>query len=40
MILITRDNENCIACKENAIPCSLLDWEEIIKIVLNKLNQF
>jgi len=33
MILITRD-------KENAIPCILLDREEIFKIVLNKLNQF
>ena len=40
MILITRDKENGIACKENAIPCILLDREEIFKIVLNKLNQF
>jgi len=40
MILITRDKENGIACKENTIPCILLDREEIFKIVLNKLNQF
>jgi len=40
MILVTRDKENGIACKENAIPCILLDREEIFKIVLNKLNQF
>jgi len=38
--LITRDKENGIACKENVIPCILLDREEIFKIVLNKLNQF
>ena len=40
MILITRDNETIDACKENAIPCILLDREEIFKIVLKKLNQF
>jgi len=38
--LIKYAKENGIACKENAIPCILLDREEIFKIVLNKLNQF
>ena len=40
MILITRDKENGIACKENAIPCILLDREEIFKIVLDSLRKF
>ena len=31
MILITRDKENGIACKENAIPCILLTGKKFLK---------
>ena len=40
MILITRDTENGIACKENNLPYVLLDNEEIFKIVVEKLKGF
>ncbi len=38
MILVTRDTESGQACKENNLPCILLDNNEIFKIVLEKLN--
>jgi predicted nuclease of predicted toxin-antitoxin system len=38
MILVTRDTENGQACKENNLPCILLDNDEIFKIVLEKLK--
>lgn len=40
MILVTRDTESGIACKENNIPCILLDNDEIFKIVVEKLKTF
>ena len=40
MVLVTRDTENGIACKENSIPCILLDNNEIFKIVVEKLKTF
>ena len=40
MILVTRDTESGEACDENNIPCILLDKNEILRIVLDKLNQF
>ncbi len=40
MILVTRDTENGQACKENNLPCIILDNEEIFKIVLEKLKSF
>jgi len=40
MVLVTRDTENGIACKENDIPCILLDNNEIFKIVVEKLKTF
>ena len=40
MILVTRDTESGQACKENNLPCVLLDKEEIFKIVLEKLKTF
>ena len=40
MILITRDTESGEACDENGIPCVLLDYNEIFKIVTEKLNCF
>ena len=40
MILVTRDTESGIACKENNLPCILLDNDEIFKIVVEKLKQF
>jgi len=40
MILITRDTESGIACKENSLPCILLDNDEIFKIVVEKLKHF
>ena len=40
MILITRDTESGQACAENNLPYSLLDNEEIFKIVVEKLKQF
>ncbi|ATZ61410.2 MAG: DUF5615 family PIN-like protein [Methanosarcinales archaeon Met12] len=40
MILVTRDTENGMACKENNLPYILLDNDEIFKIVVEKLKQF
>ena len=40
MILVTRDTESGQACKENNLPCILLDNEEIFKIVVDKLKNF
>ncbi len=40
MILVTRDTEVGHACKENNLPCILLDNEEIFKIVVEKLKNF
>jgi predicted nuclease of predicted toxin-antitoxin system len=40
MILVTRDTESGQACKENALPCILLDNDEIFKIVVEKLKKF
>ena len=40
MILITRDTESGQACEENGLPCSLLDYNEIFKIVTEKLKTF
>ena len=39
LILITRDTESGQACKENNLPCILLDNDEIFKIVVEKLKQ-
>ena len=40
MILVTRDIESGQACKENNLPCILLDNNEIFKIVAEKLKAF
>jgi predicted nuclease of predicted toxin-antitoxin system len=40
MILVTRDTESGQACKENNLPCILLDNDEIFKIVIEKLKKF
>jgi predicted nuclease of predicted toxin-antitoxin system len=40
MILVTRDTESGQACKENNLPCILLDNDEIFKIVAEKLKAF
>jgi len=40
MVLITRDTESGQACRENDLPCILLDHNEIFKIVLEKLKPF
>jgi len=40
MILVSRDTEVGQACKENNIPCILLDNDEIFKIVVQKLKNF
>ncbi len=39
MMLITRDTESGEACKENNIPCILLDNSEIFNIIVEKLKQ-
>lgn len=38
MLLITRDTESGEACKENHIPCILLDNSEIFNIIVEKLK--
>lgn len=38
MLLVTRDTESGQACKENDLPCILLDNDEIFKIVVEKLK--
>jgi len=40
MILVTRDTESGQACRENDLPCILLDNDEIFKIVVKKLKNF
>ncbi len=40
MLLVTRDTESGQACKENDLPCILLDNDEIFKIVVEKLQKF
>jgi predicted nuclease of predicted toxin-antitoxin system len=40
MILVSRDTEVGQACKENNLPCILLDNAEIFKIVVQKLKNF
>jgi predicted nuclease of predicted toxin-antitoxin system len=40
MILVSRDTEIGQACEENALPCILLDNDEIFKIVIEKLKNF
>lgn len=40
MILVSRDTEVGHACKENNLPCILLDNDEIFKIVVEKLKNF
>ncbi|MFY9300899.1 MAG: DUF5615 family PIN-like protein [Candidatus Nitrosotenuis sp.] len=39
MVLITRDTESGQACKENDIPCILLDNSEIFNIIVEKLKR-
>jgi len=38
MVMVTEDTEVGEACKENNIPCVLLDHETIFKIILEELN--
>jgi rRNA-processing protein FCF1 len=38
MIMVTEDTEVGKACKENNIPCVLLDNETIFKIILEELG--
>ncbi|HKU32333.1 MAG TPA: DUF5615 family PIN-like protein [Candidatus Nitrosotalea sp.] len=40
MIMITEDVEVGKACKENNIPCVLLDTESLFKIILEELGNF
>jgi len=40
MIVITEDVEIGKACKENNIPCVLLDTESLFKIILEELGNF
>lgn len=40
MIMVTEDIEVGKACKENNIPCVLLDNETIFKIILEELSRF
>ncbi|MDE1872797.1 MAG: DUF5615 family PIN-like protein [Thaumarchaeota archaeon] len=40
MIMVTEDTEVGKACKENNIPCVLLDNETIFKIILEELSHF
>jgi rRNA-processing protein FCF1 len=38
MVMVTEDTEVGKACKENNIPCVLLDHETIFKIILEELS--
>ncbi len=38
MVMVTEDTEVGKACKENDIPCVLLDTETIFKIILEELS--
>ncbi len=40
MIMVTEDTEVGKACKENDIPCVLLDQETIFKIILEELTKY
>lgn len=40
MVMVTEDVEIGKACKENNIPCVLLDTEMIFKIILEELSNF
>lgn len=40
MIMVTEDTEVGKACKENNIPCVLLDNETIFKIILEELSKY
>jgi rRNA-processing protein FCF1 len=39
MVMVTEDTEVGKACKENNIPCVLLDNETIFKIILEELSR-
>ncbi len=40
MVMVTEDTEIGKACKENEIPCVLLDSDKIFKIILEELGSF
>ena len=40
MVMVTEDTEVGKACKENNIPCVLLDNDTIFKIILEELGNF
>lgn len=40
MVVITEDIEIGKACKENRIPCVLLDTDALFKIILEELGNF
>lgn len=40
MVMVTEDIEVGKACKENNIPCVLLDTETLFKIILEELGNF
>ncbi|MDE1765261.1 MAG: DUF5615 family PIN-like protein [Thaumarchaeota archaeon] len=40
MVMITGDIEIGKACKENGIPCVLLDTDALFKIILEELGNF
>ncbi|MDE1830688.1 MAG: DUF5615 family PIN-like protein [Thaumarchaeota archaeon] len=40
MVMVTEDVEVGKACKENNIPCVLLDTEALFKIILEELSNF
>ncbi len=40
MVMITEDVEVGKACKENNIPCVLLDTESLFRIILEELGNF
>lgn len=40
MVVVTEDIEIGKACKENNIPCVLLDTETLFKIILEELGNF
>ncbi len=40
MVMVTEDIEIGKACKENNIPCVLLDTETLFKIILEELGNF
>lgn len=40
MVMVTEDIEVGMACKENNIPCVLLDHEKIFRMILEELSNF